>query len=176
MLVIIDPQNDFTHLKGDYARRHTGITQIAATKARIRHLLQSLGSHEAVIVRSDYQPDQFGPGLSLCIPHTFGHEIDAALQVDDTLNVFTKTEHSCFSSADFKELLNTGEIDTLVLSGFLAEYCVKQTALDALQLGYQVLLVEDCIATGDDVQYRKEQTLAELADKGAVIIKSNELY
>jgi nicotinamidase-related amidase len=59
---------------------------------------------------------------------------------------------------------------------FLAEYYVKQTAIHALNLGYKVFLVEDCIATGDDVQYRKQQAFAELKDKGAIIIQRKELY
>lgn len=172
MLVIIDPQNDFTHPKGNYAGRHAGITQIAEARLRIIDLLRSFDGKEAVIVRSDFKPDQFVHGLSLCIPGTFGHEVDAGLPVDGTWNIVAKTGHSCFSSEEFKELLNTDKIDTLILCGFLAEYCVKQTAIDALRLGYKVVLVEDCIATGDDVQPRKEQALAELKDKGAGITGS----
>lgn len=172
MLVIIDPQNDFTHPEGDYARRHAGVTQIAEARLGIINLLRSFDGNEAVIVRSDFKPEQFGHGLFLCIPGTFGHKIDADLQVDGTLNIVTKTAHSCFSSEAFNELLNTGKTDTLILCGFLAEYCVKQTAIDALLLGYKVVLVEDCIATGDDVQSRKEQALAELMEKGAGITGS----
>lgn len=176
LLVIIDPQNDSTHWEGNDARRHGSIIQIAETKARIHSLLNAFAGNETVIVRSSYQPDQFGPGLSMCIPNTFGHEIDLDLQVDGKSTMMTKTEHSCFSSKEFRGLLNTGKIDTLILCGFLAEYCVKQTAMDALQLEYNVVLVEDCIATGDDVQQRKQQVLAELKGKGALLVASKNLY
>lgn len=176
LLVIIDAQNDFTHLQGNYASRHTGISQIAEAKTKIKRLLNSFGSDETVFIRSDYQPGQFGAGLSICIPNTFGHEIDAEFQVDGVSKIITKTEHSCFSSAAFKELLSKAETGTLCLCGFLAEYCVKETAVDALRLGYNVLLLEDCIATGDDVQPRKQQALAELKSKGAAVVKSDHLY
>lgn len=176
LLVIIDPQNDFTHLDGNYASRHKRITQIAAAKANIKSLLPSFDRSKTVIIRSDYKPDQFSQGLSICIPDTFGHEVDRDLQADDLLNVVTKTEHSCFSSEEFKQLLQKDKIDTLMICGFLAEYCIKLTAMDALQSGYKVWLIEDCIATGDDVQHRKKQAFDELIKNGALIIQSKELY
>lgn len=172
LLVVIDPQNDFTHPEGNYATRHPGTRQIEATKAKINQLLRFFGRHQSVLVRSNYKHGQFGPGLSMCIPNTFGHEIDADIQVDATWTILTKTEHSCFSSAAFLKFLTEERIDTLVLSGFLAEYCVRQTATDALQLGYHVFVVADGIATGDDVQYRKQQVLAALKDSGAAIVDS----
>lgn len=176
MLVVIDPQNDFTHVEGDYARRHAGITQIIGAMTKSCHLINSFGRNKTVVVRSDYEPYQFGQELLICIPGTFGHEIDSGLKIDGTLTVVTKTEHSCFSSEPFQTLLHTNKIDNLILCGFLAEYCVKETAADALSLGYKVFLVDDCIATGDDVQHRKKQAFAELKEKGAAIVKSDELY
>ena len=175
MLVIIDPQNDFTHLEGSYARKHAGITQITESKARINQLLHSFNPNEILFVRSDYKPDQFEQGLSICIPGTFGHQIDADFVVDNTWSLFTKTEHSCFSSEEFRKQLAVGKTDTLFLCGYLAEYCVRQTAADALEAGCKVYLVDDCIATGDDVQHRKQQALAELKRKGAIIIESKDL-
>lgn len=175
ILILIDPQNDFTHVEGDYARRHAGITQITEAKLKSQRLVNSFGRNKTVIVRSDYEPGQFGQGLSICIPQTFGHEIDVDLRMEGTVAVVTKTEHSCFSSEAFTSLLQTNKIDTLILCGFLAEYCVKQTAMDALNAGYRVYLVEDCIATGDDVQHRKLQAFAALKDNGAIVIQSEEL-
>lgn len=176
VLVIIDPQNDFTHPKGQYARKHPGLSKIGEARAAINNLLALFPPEDTVIVRSHYQPGQFAPGVSLCIPGTFGFEIDAALQVKESAPLLTKTGHSCFSSEAFRDLLRTGPADTLILCGFLAEYCVKQTACDALSLGYTTVLVDDGIATGDDVHHRKQEAFAALTAQGAVVVRSRDLY
>lgn len=166
LIVIIDPQKDFTADEGNYATRH-GITGIKAVKERIELLLRTAGDKHGIVVCSDYRPDQFGEGLCMCMPGTSGHEMD--IVVPESVALITKTEHSCFSSKAFKFYLRQQAVKRLVLCGFLAEYCVQQTALDALAHGYEVVLPEDYIGTGDDVQERKENTLAALKAKGAIV-------
>jgi nicotinamidase-related amidase len=174
IFIIIDPQNDFTSLNGDYAKRHSGITQIVAAKENINRLLDKWDKENFIIIKSDYQPHQFGEGLVMCIPGTTGHNLDEHLNLDDgNMTCIVKTDHSAFSSPAFRQYLKSREIDTLLVCGFLAEYCVKQTALDALELGYKVHLLDDCIGTGDDVQPRKQQMLQELQQKGAEVINSD---
>lgn len=106
---------------------------------------------------------------------TFGNQIDHDLALNDRFISITKHEHSGLTSVDFTTYLEISGTVTLVLCGFLAEYCVRQTALDALQAGYKVYLVDDCIGTGDDVQERKKTMLKELASIGAVIVDSNTI-
>lgn len=175
-LVIIDPQNDFTALQGDYAKRHAGITQITQAKTNINHLISLQPPKDTIIVSSSYQPSQFKKGLNICIPNTTGHNIDSDFVLQDQMVFITKTDHSAFSSAVFIQHLKANQIHTLILAGFLAEYCVKQTALDGLRFNYKVYLVDDCIGTGDDVQNRKQQTMDELTAKGAILAQSNTLF
>lgn len=166
-LIIIDPQNDFTSPEGSYAQRHSGMTQIEAAKENINKLLALWGKEHVIVIKSDYRPYQFGEGVSMCIPGTFGHHIDKDLHLDEETMVIIKAAHSAFSSAPFKAYIRSKAIDTLVLCGFLAEYCVKQTALDAIEAGYHVVLLADAIGTGDDVQPRKQQMLEALKQMGA---------
>ena len=172
VFIIIDPQNDFTSSEGDYAKRHAGITQIEAAKENINRLLELWGKEHFIIVKSDYRLHQFGEGLAMCIPGTFGHSLDESLNFDRDMTFIVKAEHSAFSSQHFREYIKNQEIDTLLLCGFLAEYCIKQTALDAIEAGYEVQLLDDCIGTGDDVQHRKQQMMQELQQKGAKVTNS----
>ncbi len=172
VFIIIDPQNDFTSREGNYAKRHTGITQIEVTKKNINKLLKWWGKEHFIVIQSHYRPHQFGQGLSMCISGTFGHRIDKDLYLDEETMLIIKAEHSAFSSGQFKEYIKRKGIDTLVICGFLAEYCVKQTALNAIEAGYKVQLPEDCIGTGDDVQYRKQQMIEALRQKGAEVTNS----
>lgn len=170
LLVIIDPQNDFTHSKGNYASRHR-IRQISEAKSKI-NLLVGSGRFQTIVVRADYHADQFDIGVSMAIPGTFGHEIDAEIILPMNTLVITKCDHSCFTSPDFLSFLAKQETDHLLLCGFLAEYCIKQTALDALAAGLQVTLVKDGIGTGDDVQNRREAVFIELEKKGCILLNA----
>lgn len=170
LVVIIDPQKDFTSRESSYARKHSGIDQITAAKERINNLVRELSGEKLVVVCSDYAENQFGEDLSLCIPGTEGHKID--IRTGSNCILMTKKRHSCFSSAAFIRYLLDYQIGKLLLCGFLAEYCVRQTAIDALQMGLEVWLLEDCIGTGDDVQYRKAQMIAELEAAGAKVIRN----
>ena len=123
-----------------------------------------------MIITSDYQEDQFRQGLSICIPGTEGHAID--INADKSNIYFSKTQHSCFSSPAFIDHLKEQRVEELIICGFLAEYCVQATAIDALKNGYTVTLIRDCIGTGDDVQDKKEQMLLMLKEKGASIKES----
>lgn len=172
-LVLIDPQNDFTHVRGFYGQRH-GLQHLSEAKGKINELLHSANKADVIVICSDYQPNQFGEGLQLCIPNTFGHQTDTDLELEDIMNFFTKSEHSCFTSDPFRNYLNASKTDTLFICGFLAEYCIKQSAIDALEAGFQVYLVEDAIATGDDVQGRKEKAFQELTTGGARSIRAAE--
>lgn len=166
LLVIIDPQKDFTDIGGDYAKRHS-ISHIQRVKNLLNDLIKKLDKSKFVIIFSNYQKDQFGTGTSMCIEETKGHEID--LDFDDSSILISKTEHSSFSSQEFKNFLKENQIRRLILCGFLAEYCIKQTALDALKASYEIVLLKELIQTGDDVQHRIEEVLINLENQGAII-------
>lgn len=174
IFIIIDPQNDFTAADGNYAKRHQGMKYILDAKKNINRLLASYAPGNFIIVKSDYLPDQFEPGLNICVPGTRGHELDESLNFHKDTPRLTKTRHSAFSAPNFQHHLESKQTDNLLLCGFLAEYCVRKTALDALGIGYHVHLIQDCIATGDDVQHRKADMLDELQKRGARITNADD--
>jgi nicotinamidase/pyrazinamidase len=169
-IIIIDPQVDFTSVNGAYAQRHSEIKQIINTKGSIQQLMDSSPHHSYIVIYSDYIPCQFGEALSMCIPGTPGHAIDITIPL--SIPRISKTQHSAFSNPSFIAHLHQHGYDHLYLCGFLAEYCVKQTALDGLQNNFHVSLIADCIATGDDVLERKTIMLQELEKEGAGITSS----
>jgi nicotinamidase/pyrazinamidase len=169
--IIIDPQADFISVDGNYAKRHPGMIQIMDAKEKINEWLHLRQVQNILVVVSDYSDNQFEENLSLCIPGTKGHKID--ISVNESCILFTKRQHSAFSSFEFTAYLKSNNISKLLLCGFLAEYCVHATAIDALKRGYDVCLLEDCIGTGDDVQHKKTAMLEELERCGATITDSS---
>ncbi len=170
-ILIIDPQKDFTHVDGAYAQRHASIYQIQNAKSKINQLLQTVDPQKVIIVFSNYAPNQFAPALSMCIPNTWGHELD--INMHDAHSLFTKTEHSAFTSLALIAHLHKQGFNKIFLCGFLAEYCVQATALDALANGFSVSLLADCIGTADDKQEIKTEMLKELKEHNIEIVNSN---
>lgn len=168
LLVIIDPQLDFIGEGGFYGKRHEGMTQIRDACANIQALLSRSLDLDVVLVYSDYKPGQFGEQVSMCIPGTDGHKI--GLQLTDRITLIPKTEHSCFSSTSFIRYLQDKRVERLIICGFLAEYCVRQTVLDGLAGGYKMAVLTPCVGTGDDVQEAREETFRFLEERGVELL------
>jgi nicotinamidase-related amidase len=64
--------------------------------------------------------------------------------------VFDKPAYSPFSSPRLRELLAARRIDTLILSGTETDVCVLAGALDAVDLGYRVVIASDAICSSQD--------------------------
>lgn len=62
--------------------------------------------------------------------------------------IFDKGTFSAFDNAQFGKALRAAGIDTLVLSGVETDVCVWATALDAVDLGYFVVLARDALTSG----------------------------
>ncbi|HOV13462.1 MAG TPA: isochorismatase family cysteine hydrolase [Spirochaetota bacterium] len=173
-IIIIDPQKDFTQNNGFYALRHTNISLILEAKKNINDLLNKIKDDVLVlIVYSDYAENQFGENTSMCIPNTEGHEIDIIKK--DKYLYFQKKDHSAFSEIDFKNFMKENSVKKIFIAGFLAEYCVKKTAIDALNNNIQIVLLKDCIGTGDDVKYRLYEVFDEIIELGGSILNYKDI-
>jgi nicotinamidase-related amidase len=62
--------------------------------------------------------------------------------------IFDKSTFSAFGNPQFGAALQNAGVDTLILSGVETDVCVWATALDAVDLGYFVVLARDALASG----------------------------
>jgi nicotinamidase-related amidase len=62
--------------------------------------------------------------------------------------IFDKSTFSAFGNAKFGAALQAAGADTLILSGVETDVCVWATALDAVDLGYFVVLARDALTSG----------------------------
>lgn len=75
------------------------------------------------------------------------HEIVAELApIDDEL-VIDKNASSPFNGTGIDQILRNMELKTLVMTGMATDMCVETTARDAADRGYNVIVVEDAVAT-----------------------------
>ncbi|WP_456338100.1 isochorismatase family protein [Fervidibacter sacchari] len=65
-----------------------------------------------------------------------------------------KAEFSAFANESFRRAFAATGRTQLILCGIEAHVCIRQTTLDALDLGYDVFLVEDAISSRYEFLYR----------------------
>jgi nicotinamidase/pyrazinamidase len=143
-LVIVDFQNDFTPggalavPDGDMVAGH------------LNDLIAS-GRFDLIVATRDWHPPdhssfagQGGPWPEHCVAGTEGAQLNPALdaaEVDVLVDKGTDpgTEgYSGFDGTDLAALLRDRGIDRLTIAGLATDYCVRATALDAIEEGFEV--------------------------------------
>ena len=175
-LVIVDFQNDFTPPDGALA-----VPEGDTIAPRLNQLASS-GDYDLVVATRDWHPadhgsfaERGGPWPVHCVQDTPGAQLHAGLDtslIDETIDKGQDpgTEgYSGFEDTRLAELLREHGIDQVTVVGLATDYCVKNTALDALRAGFQVT-VDTTATRGVDVQSGdSERALEELRAAGAAL-------
>jgi nicotinamidase/pyrazinamidase len=143
-LVIVDFQNDFTP---------GGALAVAEGDAIAERLNELAGSpdYDLVVATRDWHPPEHGSFTAQggtwpehCVQGTPGAELHPALDralvdvvVDKGQDPATEG-YSGFEATDLAELLRERGVDHVTVTGLATDYCVKNTALDALRGGFGV--------------------------------------
>lgn len=143
-LLIVDFQNDFTP-GGALA-----VEQGDEIAARVDELARS-GRFDLVVATRDWHPpdhgsfaDHGGPWPVHCVQGTEGAELHPRLDrslVDLVVDKGTHADREGYSGFDGTDLageLRTRGIDRVTIVGLATDYCVKHTALEALEEGFDV--------------------------------------
>lgn len=77
-----------------------------------------------------------------------------------------KTSFSAMGEPEFVKALETAGRKTVVLTGVEAHVCVQQTALDLIEAGYKVFLVNDAVSSRDNAD--KKYAQRRMSEAGAV--------
>jgi nicotinamidase/pyrazinamidase len=175
-LLIIDFQNDFTPPDGALAV--PGGDQIAE---RINELAAD-ERFEVVVATRDWHPAdhssftaQGGPWPVHCVQDTPGAELNPALDRSLVDAVITKGEtvdgdgYSAFDSPELGLLLREEEVTALTIVGLATDYCVLNSARDALREGFTVAIDSSAVRAVDAQPGDGERALEELRRLGAIV-------
>lgn len=156
-LVIVDFQNDFC--PGGALAVPEG-DEIAG---RLNELAAS-GDYDLVVATRDWHPpdhgsfaEQGGPWPVHCVAETDGAQLHHALDPTPIDVVVDKGQdpategYSGFQDTPLAELLRERGVDRVTIAGLATDYCVKNTALDALREGFAVT-VDSAATRGVEVQ------------------------
>ena len=176
-LLIVDVQNDFCP-KG--ALPTPGADQIVPV---INTLMDSF---RLVIASKDWHPAEtvhFKKWPKHCVRGTTGAEFHPELRADEIRQVFLKgignrdDGYSAFEATNenLAEYLKNREVDELYIAGLTAEFCVKQTVLDAVQNGFQVYVIKDAVGGIHQQEGDVDRAFEEMTESAAVIITSDQV-
>jgi nicotinamidase/pyrazinamidase len=173
-LIVVDVQNDFT------PGGALGVPEGDEVIGRINELMAS-GRFDLVLATRDWHPpdhgsfatnDPPGPWPVHCVQGTPGAELHPALHRDDIDRIVDKGQdpategYSGFDATGLGDLLRERGVDAVTVVGLATDYCVKNTALDALREGFAVT-VDSAAARPVDVQPGDgDRALAEIRAAG----------
>jgi len=159
-LLGIDMQNDFCHERGVFSRiqKDYDVKPLRKTIMPIKNLIQAARNvgipiifikvvnkgtaYQSYIMRARTE----GLGIPLKIG-TWGAEIVDELKPGPSDYIVEKRRYSAFYNTDLEVLLKGLDAKTLIFTGVTTNVCVESTVRDAIDRDYDIVFVEDCIAT-----------------------------
>ncbi len=164
-LLLIDVQKGF--LDGSY----WGPRNNPQMEERISDLLTAFRTHDFPVLhirhhsleeKSPLRPNQDGAEfMDIAIP--MSHEA-----------VFTKTVNSAFIGTSLESHLRSHGISNLIMAGLTSDQCVSTSARMAANLGFEVTIAEDAVATFDRVGFDGNRYAANLVHAVSLASLRNE--
>lgn len=157
-LLVIDMLNDFVREKAPL--------EVPGSREIIfnikREIEKARQNEMPVIYLCDaHKPDdpEFKIWPPHCIEGTEGAEVIEELKPDKDDFIVKKVSYSGFYNTKLEELLKSLGVQKLFLTGIVTNICVLYTGVDALMRGFEVEIIEDCVAglNNDDHKFAIRQ-------------------
>lgn len=136
-LLILDPQNDF------FRDDNPNLPAFQATIPIINAAIIAFREHEWPIIFIQHTSKRKPEGSDIWKIHTqFSQNPD-----DICLN---KVHFSAFWKTDLESILKEKKIESVIVCGYMSEYCVLSTLRAAMERGLEAALLDEAIASLDD--------------------------
>ncbi|HET6650205.1 MAG TPA: isochorismatase family protein [Gemmatimonadales bacterium] len=186
-LVVVDLQNDFADPAGSLAVQGAGdvVTEINVA------VEQAHAAGSLIVATQDWHPESTphfakdgGTWPVHCVGGTWGAELFPAFRLPATAPRVRKGQsgedgYSGFTmrdprtgeetSTELESLLREANIERVVVCGLATDYCVRATALDAVNLGFDVTVLAKACAPVNLEPHHGDEALSEMADAGVEV-------
>ena len=182
-LIIVDVQKDF--LPGGALPVPDGDIVIEPLNNYIKLFSEK---NRPIFATRDWHPrdhisfkDRGGPWPPHCIQNTPGAEFSDKLRLPENVIIISKAysrdrdAYSGFQETTLDSELRRLGVRRVFIGGLATDYCVKNTVLDALNLGYEVLLLLDGIKGIDVNPGDSERAIREMLNRGAIGITIEDI-
>ena len=186
-LVLVDVQNDFADPAGGlYVRGGEQVVPLVDAEAAAAREAGAL-----VVCTQDWHPADTphfakdgGTWPVHCVGGTWGSELHPDLAADGVERVRKVTGgedgYSGFTVRDpvtgaetptpLEALLRDRGVERVVVAGLATDYCVLETVLDAVRLGFPTTVLRDGVRAVDLEPGDGDRALQRMADAGAVLV------
>lgn len=183
-LILVDVQNDFCP---------GGALAVSEGDQIVPIINRLMPKFSLVISTQDWHPanhisfkDQGGPWPPHCVQGSRGSELHSALETGPIAHYFRKAsspekdDYSEFAGKDDRgrkldQVLKSKGVKKLYVVGLATDYCVLETVLDGLKLGYEVYPVTDAMRAVNVNPEDGENALQRMAGSGAILVTSDEV-
>ncbi|HEX6568862.1 MAG TPA: isochorismatase family protein [Acidimicrobiales bacterium] len=184
-LLVVDVQNDFADPGGTlYVRDAAAVVRVANREAAAAHAAGAL-----VVTTQDWHPPvtpHFAKDGGIwpvhCVAGTWGadlhpdlhsgdHQVFKGVGGEDGYSGFSMVHPTTgqTSSTGLDDLLRERGIERVVVVGLATDYCVKETALDAVRLGYDTTVILEGIRPVELEPGDGQRAVDALADAGVAL-------
>lgn len=184
-LLVVDVQNDFAEPEGSLSVGG-GLDVIPVLRAEID---AACAAGAVVVYSQDWHPDRTphfaafgGAWPAHCVMGTWGAELHPDLPVaghvvrkgsngEDGYSAFTMRDPLTGATieTELHRILRGRGVRRVVVGGLATDYCVVETGVDALRLGYTTIVLTDAVRAVDVAPGDGARTLAALAAAGATL-------
>lgn len=177
VLLLVDIQNDFCE---------NGSLEVPGSQEIFpsvnRYIAQAQNKGWLIAASRDWHPvdhcsfkHKGGPWPVHCVQDTPGSEFHPEMDLpDDAIRIskgtaFDYDQYSAFDRTGFGGFLKDRGVKRVHVAGLALDVCVQASVKDALKEGFDVVLLADATRAVD--ADKAEQVLAELASKGASVVR-----
>lgn len=183
-LILVDVQNDFCP---------GGALAVSEGDQIVPVINRLIPAFPLVISTQDWHPenhisfkDRGGPWPPHSVQGTHGAELHANLETSAIGHYFRKAsspdrdDYSEFAGKDeqgrsLDNVLRSRGVHTLYVAGLATDYCVLETVMDGLRLGYEVCAVTDAMKAVNVEPDDGRKALGKMAGSGAHLVTSGEV-
>jgi nicotinamidase/pyrazinamidase len=176
-LLIVDVQNDFC--PGGALAVPEG-HQVA--RVLNRWIEKAERENVPIFASRDWHPaghvsfkERGGPWPPHCVQGTSGADFHPDLRLPARTEIISKGHHpdldsySAFGGTDLEEKLRRSAVTRLWIGGLAQDYCVKETALDAIRAGFEVHVLLEATRPVNVRPDDGRRALEDMAQAGAIL-------
>ena len=182
-LIIVDVQRDFC--TGGALPVPDGDSIVPVLN---RYVQKFVTARAPIYATRDWHPpshvsftSQGGSWPQHCVQNTDGAAFHPGLELPEGVTIVSKAlepssdAYSGFEGTDLAENLRKQGIRRLFIGGLATDYCVKHTVLDALDMGFEVILLEDAIRGVEVKAGDSDKAIRDMVENGAKKATFNQI-
>ena len=168
-ILVIDMQNDWCHEHGRFWEAGGQVSMITKMVPHLASLVEEARRKGVLIVWMQHTSERLGlshspswiyfltqgrkygtPDTDMAVEGSWGQQFIGELQPLPNEPIVGKHRSSAFVNTSLDLVLRSNGIKTVVITGTVTQGCVEATVRGASSYDYYVVVLEDCIASGNE--------------------------